>query len=31
MKGIGHLPMIESAEECAEDYMFFRFRIQAKD
>ena len=31
MKGIGHLPMIESAEECADDYMFFRFRLKAKD
>ena len=30
MKGIGHLPMIESPEESAEDYLFFRFRLGAE-
>ncbi len=27
MKGIGHMPMLENPEECANDYEFFRFRL----
>lgn len=31
MKGIGHLPMVEVPEECAEDYLHFRFKLQAPE
>jgi pimeloyl-ACP methyl ester carboxylesterase len=29
MNGIGHLPMVENPEQCAEDYLYFRFKQQA--
>ncbi len=31
MDGIGHMPMLESPEQCAEDYLYFRFKLQAPD
>lgn len=27
MDGIGHMPMLESPEQCAEDYLYFRFKL----
>lgn len=29
MDGIGHMPMLESPGQCAEDYLYFRFKLQA--
>jgi len=29
MKGLGHLPMLENPEQCAEDYLYFRFKQAA--
>jgi pimeloyl-ACP methyl ester carboxylesterase len=29
MDGIGHMPMLESPEQSADDYMYFRFKLQA--
>lgn len=26
MNGIGHMPMLEAPEQCAEDYLYFRFK-----
>ena len=31
MKGIGHMPMLESPEQCAEDYLYFRFKLGASE
>jgi len=29
MNGLGHLPMLENPEQCAEDYLYFRFTLPA--
>lgn len=29
MDGIGHMPMLENPEQCAEDYLYFRFKLRA--
>ena len=31
MNGIGHMPMLESPEQCAEDYLYFRFKLAAPE
>lgn len=31
MNGIGHIPMLERPEQCADDYLYFRFKLQAPE